>query len=89
MKYMNSQEIQVHIEQFLKNKDFNAPYGILTGSHVNKKGTKYLSITFGRAATLDATIEIYNRNFLILRTSRFDSQVFKNLSDLETVLETL
>ena len=61
---MNSQEILTQIEQWAKGKGFTAPYGILTGSHTNKKGTKYLSITFGRARTLDATVEIYNRNFI-------------------------
>lgn len=70
-------------------RNFSAPYGILTGSHVNKKGKKYLSITFGRARTLDATVEIYNRNFLILRTSRFGSQVFKSYTELQPVLDTL
>lgn len=86
---MNSQQIQQHIEQWAQGKNFTAPYGILTGSHTNKKGSKYLSVTFGRARTLDATVEIYNRNFLILRTSREGSQVFKSLQDLQPVLDTL
>lgn len=86
---MNSQAILDTIETWAKGKNFSAPYGVLTGSHINKSGRKYLSITFGRARTLDATVEIYNRNFLILRTSRHGSQVFKNFSDLQPVLETL
>jgi hypothetical protein len=86
---MNSQQILSRIEQWASTKDFNAPYGILTGSHVNKKGNKYLSITFGRARTLDATVEIYNRNFIVLRTSRSGSQVFKSVTDLQQVLDQL
>lgn len=86
---MNSQEILNTIEVWAKSRNFTAPYGILTGSHVNKSGRKYLSITFGRARTLDATVEIYNRNFLILRTSRTGSQVFKNYSDLQLELNQL
>ena len=86
---MNSQQIQAGIEQWAQNNNFSAPYGVLTGSHINRKGTKYLSVTFGRARTLDATVEIYNRNFMILRTSRSGSQVFKNIIDLEEVLKTL
>lgn len=86
---MNSQAILDTIEAWAKSKNFSAPYGVLTGSHINKSGRKYLSITFGRARTLDATVEIYNRNFLILRTNRHGSQVFKNFSDLQPVLETL
>lgn len=86
---MNSQAILDSIEQWAQTRGFTAPYGILTGSHVNKKGIKYLSITFGRARTLDATVEIYNRNFMILRTNRTGSQVFKSLPDLQQTLDTL
>jgi hypothetical protein len=86
---MNSQQILNTIEQWAYTKNFTAPYGILTGEHTNKKGVKYLSITFGRARTLDATVEIYNRNFMILRTSRTGSEVFKNFTDLQLALDTL
>lgn len=86
---MNSQQIQTFLEQWLSSKNFNAPYGILTGSHTSKKGTKFLSITFGRARTLDATIEIYNKNFMILRTSRHQNQIFKNVAELQQFLDTL
>jgi hypothetical protein len=71
---MNSQEI---------------PYGILTGEHVNKKGSKYRAVTFGRARTLDATVEIYNRNFLILKTNRTGTEVFKNFESLMDRLKGL
>lgn len=86
---MNSQQIQDQIAQWALEKNFNAPYGVLTGSHTNKKGIKYLSITFGRARTLDATVEIYNRNFMILRTNRTGSEVFRNVADLQQILDTL
>lgn len=86
---MNSQQIQQQIEQWAQAKNFDAPYGILTGSHVNKKGTKYLSVTFGRQRTLDATVEIYNRNFIILRTSKTGSEIFKNVVDLQHALDKL
>lgn len=86
---MNSQQILEHLETWAKGHNFTAPYGILTGSHVSKKGKKYLSITFGRARTLDATVEIYNRNFIVLRTSRHGSQVYNTLPELKEVLETL
>ena len=86
---MNSQEILSSIEAWAKSQNFTAPYGILTGSHINKKGVNFLSITFGRARTLDVTVEIYNRNFLILRSSRTGSQVFKNFSELQLELNQL
>lgn len=86
---MNSQAIQNHIEAWAATKGFNAPYGILTSSHANKNGTKYLSVTFGRSRTLDATVNIYNRNFITVKTSRHGQQVFKNPQDLMDFLDTL
>jgi hypothetical protein len=86
---MNSQTIQDTIESWAQAKNFNAPYGVLTGNHTSKNGTKYKSVTFGRARSLDATVEIYNRNFIIVRTSRHGSQVFKKYEDLSQFLETL
>lgn len=86
---MNSQQILDSIEAWAGTRNFTAPYGILTGSHTNKKGIKYLSITFGRARTLDATVEIYNRNFMILRTNRTGSEVFRSVADLQQVLDRL
>jgi hypothetical protein len=86
---MNSQAIQDSIESWAHDKGFSAPYGVLTGTHTSKSGTKYRSVTFGRARTLDATVEIYNRNFIVVRTSRHGSQVFKKYEDLSQFLETL
>lgn len=87
--YMNSKEIQNHIEEWAKNHNFTAPYGVLTGEHTNPKGHKYLAVTFGRARTLDATVEIYNRKFIILRTSAYGSEVFNDFSVLMAKLNTL
>lgn len=86
---MNSVEIQESIYQWALTKNFTAPYGILTSEHVNKKGKKYKAVTFGRARTLDATVEIYNRNFIVVKTSRHDLQVFKDYDLLMQFLETL
>lgn len=87
---MNSQQIQQAIYDWAANRqDLTAPYGVLTGSHVSKNGKKYLSVTFGRARTLDATVEIYNKSFIILRTSRSGSQVFKTVADLQQVLSSI
>jgi hypothetical protein len=86
---MNSQQILDTIEVWAKSQNFTAPYGVLTGTHTNKKGNKYLSITFGRARTLDATVEIYNRNFIILRTNRHGSSVYKSFAELMPILQTL
>lgn len=75
----------------MRSRNFDAPYGVLTNEHTNQKGVKYLTVTFGRSRTLDATVEIYNRNFMILRTSRnrYGKDVFKNYADLRQVLENL
>jgi hypothetical protein len=87
--YMNSQQILDQLYAWAQGCNFDAPYGILTGSHCNKRGKKFLSITFGRARTLDATVEIYNRNFLILRTSRAGNQVYRSYSELCNALRDL
>ena len=87
---MNSVEIQNHIYQWaLLHGEFTAPYGVLTGEHRSKSGRKYLYVTFGRARTLDATVEIYNRRFIVLRTSRHGSQVFNSAVELQQTLDTL
>ena len=86
---MNSEEIQNQVEAWARTRDFTAPYGILTGTHTNQKGIKYRSVTFGYSRTLDATVEIYNRNFIIVRTSRHDRQVFKNVAEMQQFLDTL
>lgn len=86
---MNSQSILDTIETWAKGRNFSAPYGILTGNHLSKNGRKYLSITFGRARTLDATVEIYNRNFIIVRTNRHGSQSFNNFPDMMAFLNTI
>ena len=86
---MNSQQIQAQVESWAKGKNFTAPYGVLSGQHTNKKGVKFLSVTFGRARTLDATVEIYNRNFMLVRTSRHGGQVFKTVADMQLFLDTL
>lgn len=87
---MNSREISEHLYNLIKSKGtFNAPYGVLDSESTNQKGNKYFSITFGRARTLDATIEIYNRNFMLLRTSRGQRDVFKNVAELEIALNNL
>lgn len=85
---MNSREIQEAIYQQCLSQDFTAPYGVLSGEHVSKKGTKYLSVTFGRARTLDATVMIYNSNFMILRTT-YERVIFKSFDELMEKIKTL
>lgn len=87
---MNSQEIADLVYNYASGRqDFTAPYGVLQGEYVNKKGRKYKAVTFGRARSLDATVEIYNRNFIILRTSAWSSQVFKDYQSLMQALADL
>lgn len=87
---MNSLEIQKTIFDWAMEQDFSAPYGVLMGEHLNKKGKKYKSVTFGRARTLDASVDIYNRNFMILRTNRGDYDgIYKNFDELMESLKRL
>jgi hypothetical protein len=86
---MKSKEIQDIIYEWALRKNFTAPYGVLSGAHVNKKGRKYLSVTFGRARTLDCSVDIYNKNFILIYTNRHGSQVFKTVESAQEFLETL
>jgi hypothetical protein len=86
---MRSQEILEDLYQKISAADFDAPYGIVTGEHVNGKGQRYLSITFGRRRTLDATVEIYNQNFMILLASNRPRQRFWSVSDVKHVIDLL
>ena len=79
---MNSKEICQAIADWAQHQNFTAPYGVLSGQYVNKKGKKVYSVTFGYARTLDATVEIYNRNFIVFRTSATGSEVFKSYNEL-------
>ena len=87
----HSAELQSDIVDWAQVSGFNAPYGVLTGSHVTKtSGRKYLSVTFGRARTLDVSVEIFNRNFILVRSSRHGgTMTFKNVVDLQEFLESL
>ena len=86
---MNSQQIQDAIYQWALSQNFTAPYGVIAGAHTTRKGKRYLAVTFGRARTLDATVEIYNRNFIVLRTNRHGSVVCHNVTELQQYLNTL
>ena len=89
---MNSKMIQDAVYDYIvNNPSFTAPYGVLTGEHTSKKDRRrYLSVTFGRARTLDATVEIYNRNFILLRTSNEPTaEVFKDYDSLMQRLATI
>jgi len=94
---MNSKVIQNAIYDWALVNGFNAPYGVLTGEHV-KKNKKVLSVVFGRARSLDAVVEIWNRNFMTLRTNRYPwdihqgyypKEVYRSFDALMTKLETL
>jgi len=86
---MNSQAIQDAVYQWAQAQNFSAPYGVLAGEHVNPKGNRYRSVSFGHARTLDVTVEIYNRNFIVLRTSRTGSEVVKDFNILFNRLKDL
>lgn len=86
---MKSMDIQTAVYDWVKAAGFNAPYGVLIGQNTNRNGRKYLTVTFGRPRTLDATVEIYNSGFMLLRTSRDGSTVYKSFDTLMDRLKTL
>ena len=83
---MNSAEIQQEVIDWAMEQNFTAPYGVLDNQVKNQKGTKYLSVTFGYARTLDATVKIFNRNFMIYESSSHEREVFKDYDNLMSFL---
>lgn len=86
---MNSAEILDHLYEWAKTRGFTAPYGILTGEGFDTKKKKYLSLTFGRARTLDATVKIYNRNFMLLTTNVHGLRAYRSVEALKESLDKL
>lgn len=86
---MTSEQLQAQIESWANSKNFTAPYGVLTGKSKSKSGRPYLSVTFGRARTLDAEVQIYSKTFIILRTSRTGSEVYRSVDELQKALDLL
>lgn len=84
---MNSKEIQEQVLDWAYEQNFTAPYGVVDGEGRNPKGTKYLSVTFGYARTLDAHVRIFNRNFMIYESSLREKEVFKDSNNLMTFLK--
>lgn len=59
--------------------NFNAPYGVLMGNHVNKTGKKYVQVSFGRARTLDASADVYGPKFIYFRTSSGRTELVRSV----------
>jgi hypothetical protein len=86
---MNSEQIQAQVYNWALNHGFTAPYGVLAGEQVNRNGKKYRGVTFGYARTRDVEVQIYNRNFIVVRDSATTNQVFKSVDGLQQFLDTL
>lgn len=89
MVELNSKAIQEAVYEFCMKNGFTAPYGVLTGEHVSQTGKKYKSVTFGRARSLDATVMIFNRSYMIVKTSCHGDRTFRTFDDLMAFLKTL
>jgi hypothetical protein len=81
--------LQAKIENYLHEKNFDAPYGILTGGWTNKKGRKYLSVTFGRRRTLDVELQIYSSKFIVARSSLHGYDLLQTEKDLFEYIDSL
>jgi hypothetical protein len=86
---MTRDAVAEEIYQYCQRRDFNAPYGILMGNHTNKTGKKFIEITFGRARTLDATVSVYGPKFILIKTSRGHSDIYRSLPDAIKYLDRL
>lgn len=88
---MTTASVQDHLYQYLIDRNsFDAPYGVICGEHVNQKGNRYKTISFGRSRTLDATISIYNSKFIVLYDSRNRMRkVYRSVEELKTELDSM
>ena len=86
---MNSSDIQQKVYQWATESNFTAPYGVLMGEGQSSRGKKYKSVTFGRARTLDCEVQIYNRSFIVVRSSRHGSLTFTSYESLQEFLNGL
>ena len=86
-----SQAIAERVSSWLKEQGrFSAPYGIIC--EFNKPTPtrkKHWIVVFGYARALDATIQIFNRNWIVYRDSRDGQTVFKSETDLMEKLKSL
>lgn len=73
----NREAIQNTLVEWLSERNFTAPYGIIKGSH-----GQYRNITFGIARWLDAEIRIYSPTWLLYRDSDNMQQKFGCVNDL-------
>lgn len=86
---MDSQQIQKMIYDWACSQGFTAPYGVLEGQHTNANGKSYRAVTFGRARSLDCTVAIYNRSWILVTTNRHGRQVFRNYQDCQAFLDSI
>lgn len=78
----SSAAIQESVYKWALEQNFTAPYGVLTGEHQSKKGRKYKSVTFGYSRTLDATVEVFNRSFIVYKSSLGENHLFKSYEEM-------
>lgn len=86
---MRSVEIQDLVYNWALGQNFTAPYGVLRGQHVNTKGRPYHSVTFGRARTLDVSVDIYNKGFILVSTNRNGRQIYRSVDSLMSALRAI
>jgi len=84
---MSSKEIQEQILNWAYEQNFTAPYGVVDGKGRSPKGKMYLGVTFGYARTLDATVRIFNRNFMIYESSAGEREIFADSNNLMAFLK--
>jgi hypothetical protein len=84
---MNSKEIQEQVLDWAYEQNFTAPYGVVDSEGKNHKGTKYLSVTFGYARTLDAHVRIFNPYLMIYESSAREREVFVDSNNLMAFLK--
>ena len=78
------EDLQEHFYQYVIDKHFNAPYGVIKGQE--SFGPKARTLTFGKAAIYDITMRIVSPTNIFVKSSRHgQTQYFGN--DAVTAVE--
>ena len=85
---MRRRHIVAKIVEYAKERGFTEP---IIGEHVNFKGSHFRSVSFNRSNYLNVTVDVFRKNFFVLRTNypKYHKVPFKHYNDLFLVLDRL
>lgn len=87
--YISSSDLQQRVYDWACEHANTAPYGVIMDQGKSQSGRPYLAVTFGRARTLDAHVQIYSSGWIIVKTNRLGDRVCRSPEELQQLLDSL